>query len=130
MGDQRQLTQVLANLVENAIKFTPNGGGVLVEIVAEDEGVLLTVKDTGVGIPRELHSRVFERFFRAQQPGVEHVSGSGLGLSLVRDIVMAHRGRVWLESELGYGTAVHVWLPVATVVGEPSRAAKPGRPSF
>lgn len=123
LGDQRQLARVLANLVENAIKFTPNGGGVLVELQPDGDGVLLTVKDTGVGIPRELHSQVFERFFRAQQSGVEHVSGSGLGLSLVRDIVMAHRGRVWLESELGEGTAVHVWLPVAAM--DKDSAVKP-----
>jgi signal transduction histidine kinase len=112
-GDRRQLSQLIANIIENAVKFTPDGGGILVEARSKDKGVLIVVKDTGVGIPEELHSRVFERFYRGQQPGVEHVSGSGLGLSLVRAITTAHQGRVWLESEPGQGTTVFVWLPAA-----------------
>ncbi len=111
LGDQRQLLQMIANLVENAVKFTPQGGEISVRAYEEDGGVLFRVQDTGVGIPPELQARVFERFFRAQQPGVEHVSGSGLGLSLVRSIISVHQGRIWLESESGRGTEVFVWLP-------------------
>lgn len=110
LGGRQHLTQVFVNLLENAIKFTPSGGQVTLAAQEAEDGILVSVADTGVGIPQEYHQRVFERFFRAQQPGVEHVSGSGLGLSLVRAIVTAHRGRVWLESEPGQGTTVYVWL--------------------
>ncbi len=110
-GDQQQLEQLIANLVDNAIKFTAKGGGIQIRVTADDGGVVLSVKDTGVGIPQELHSRVFDRFYRGQQPGAEHVSGSGLGLNLVKSIVSSHEGRVWLESAPGQGTTVFVWLP-------------------
>ncbi len=110
LGGRQHLTQVFVNLLDNAIKFTPPGGKVKLTAEEADDGILVSVADNGVGIPKEFHQRVFERFFRAQQPGVEHVSGSGLGLSLVRAIVTAHEGRVWLESEPGQGTTVYVWL--------------------
>jgi signal transduction histidine kinase len=111
-GDQRQLSQVVANLLENAIKYTTAGGRVVTSLAESQGGLLVTVTDTGIGIPQEVQSRVFERFYRVQQPGFEHVSGSGLGLSLVRDIVVAHHGRVWLESQPGIGTSAYVWLPI------------------
>ncbi len=111
LGDRQQLVQVFLNLIENAIKYTLPGGNVCVQACSQDGGVIISVRDTGVGIPRELHERVFERFFRAQQPGVEHVRGSGLGLSLVKAIVSAHHGTVRLESAPGQGTTVSVWLP-------------------
>ncbi len=111
VGDYRYIFSAIVNILENAIKFTPRGGQVLLMAQPSEGGALITVKDTGVGIPKELHGRVFERFFRAQQPGTEHVSGSGLGLSLVRAVVRAHKGRVWLESEPGQGTIVYIWLP-------------------
>ena len=114
LGDKQQLAHALINVIENAIKFTPSGGCVQVcgEVHVEYEtGVLLSVRDTGVGIASELHERVFDRFFRAKQQGAEHISGSGLGLSLVHDIVTAHRGHTWLESETGQGTIVYIWLP-------------------
>lgn len=111
-GDQRQLSQVVANLLENAIKYTAAGGRVVTSLAKSQGGLLVTVTDTGIGIPQEVQSRVFERFYRVQQPGFEHVSGSGLGLSLVRDIVVAHHGRVWLESQPGIGTSAYVWLPI------------------
>jgi signal transduction histidine kinase len=66
-----------------------------------------------VGIPEEAKQRIFERFFRAQHPGMEPVSGTGLGLSLVRAVTDAHGGRIWLESTVGVGTTFHVVLPVA-----------------
>lgn len=111
LGDSLQLTHALVNVIENAVKFTPEGGEVLVTARAEADGISIAVQDNGVGIPAEYHTRVFERFFRVQQPGVEHISGSGLGLNLVKTIVNAHAGRVWLESEPGQGTTVFIWLP-------------------
>jgi signal transduction histidine kinase len=73
---------------------------------------VLEVGDTGIGIPPELHARVFERFFRGKQKGVEHVSGSGLGLSLVQAIVDNHQGSIRLESQEGQGTRFYITLPI------------------
>jgi two-component system phosphate regulon sensor histidine kinase PhoR len=70
------------------------------------------VEDTGVGITQELQARVFDRFYRAKQKGMEHVTGSGLGLSLVKTIVENHRGKVWLESKEGVGTRFYVAVPL------------------
>lgn len=111
IGDRKHLAQMFTNLLENAIKFTPSGGQITVELSGGQHGVLMSVTDTGIGIPAELQDRVFERFFRAQQAGAEHIGGSGLGLSLVRSIVKLHGGRVSLTSELNQGTTVMVWLP-------------------
>ncbi len=111
MGDPEQFKRALINLVENAIKFTPVDGAVMILARKEGSGVEFEIKDNGIGIPAELHTQIFERFFRGRQKGVEHVSGSGLGLSLVKTIVENHHGRVWLESEEGNGTTFYVSIP-------------------
>lgn len=112
-GDRRMLTQVIVNLLDNAIKYTPAGGEILVRVWAENGEVLLTVKDTGVGIPPEALPHVFEQFYRARQPGTEHVAGTGLGLSLVQSVVREHGGRVWVDSEgvVGKGSTFGIALP-------------------
>jgi two-component system, OmpR family, phosphate regulon sensor histidine kinase PhoR len=114
MGDAEQFKRALINLVENAIKFTKPNGVVMILARREQTEVVFEIKDTGIGIPKELYSQVFERFFRGRQKGVEHISGSGLGLSLVKAIVENHGGRVWLESEEGIGTTFYVSLPAIT----------------
>jgi two-component system phosphate regulon sensor histidine kinase PhoR len=111
-GDRHFLTQALANLLENALKFTPDGGAVQVHAEAIEDCVVIKVSDNGIGIPPEALSRVFERFFRAEQPNAAHARGSGLGLSLVKAVVDAHNGRVWLESAPGHGTTVYMALPI------------------
>ncbi len=110
--DVEQFERAIINLVENAIKFTPSGGRVEVRVDFEDGQMIFAVEDTGVGIDRELQARVFDRFYRAKQKGTEHVSGSGLGLSLVKAVVENHRGRVWLQSTPGSGTIFFVAVPV------------------
>lgn len=110
-GDQEQIRRTLVNLIENAVKFTPHNGQVRVTAQGQGDSVLFSVSDTGIGIPPALHAQVFDRFFRGRQPGTEHISGSGLGLSLVKAIVDNHGGKVWLESELGAGTTFYVVLP-------------------
>ncbi|MCS6871317.1 MAG: GAF domain-containing sensor histidine kinase [Anaerolineae bacterium] len=112
-GDRHFLTQALANLLENALKFTPDGGKVSVHAELIEDCVVIKVSDNGVGIPPEALSRVFERFFRAEQPNAAHARGSGLGLSLVKAVVDAHNGRVWLESAVGQGTTVYMALPIS-----------------
>jgi signal transduction histidine kinase len=110
-GDVEQFSRALTNLVENGIKFTPIGGQVTIKVIARDNRVIFEVSDSGIGIPLELHERIFERFFRGRQKGVEHVSGSGLGLSLVKTIVENHGGEIFLESTEGVGTTFYIVVP-------------------
>ncbi len=115
-GNRQHLTQAINNLIDNAIKFTPEGGTVTVSAEQVDGEVLVHVVDNGIGIPAEAQPRIFERFFRAHHPGVEPVQGSGVGLSLVKAVVDAHKGRVWIESEVNKGTKVHLALPVRQIM--------------
>ncbi len=108
MGDGTKLTWALSNLVANALRYTPAGGRITVDVAADDLVARLTVSDSGPGIPPEERERVFERFAQ----GSEHsVGAAGLGLAIVRDIVQAHGGRVRLESEVGRGTRFTLGLP-------------------
>lgn len=125
IGDVDQLERALANLVENAIKFTPEGGKIAVCVTCSQGKAQVEVRDNGIGIPQALQPMVFERFFRGQQPGAEHVAGSGLGLNIVKTIIEKHGGQVWLVSEEGQGTSFFVSLPLinpsvcTTEQGEP-----------
>ncbi len=101
IGDRHYLIQAVANLVENAIKFTPDHGTIRVSAEEIDAHVILHVTDTGVGIPLDAQARLFERFFRAHHPGMEQVSGTGLGLSLVKAVTDAHGGQIWLRVPSG-----------------------------
>ncbi len=114
-GDREKIEQVLTNLLSNAIKYSPAGGQVRVCVgrgVAQASsrlGALLTVQDQGLGMTQDQMERAFDRFWRADESGT--VPGTGLGLSLVKEFVEVQRGEVWLDSELGGGTRVSVWLP-------------------
>jgi signal transduction histidine kinase len=110
-GDRQQLVQAVSNLIENAVKFTLEGGSVRVSAEHIEDQVVIHVADTGIGIPPEAQPRIFERFFRARHPGAEQISGTGLGLSLVKAVIDAHKGRIWLESEVNKGTTMHLVLP-------------------
>ncbi|MGQ9887094.1 MAG: ATP-binding protein [Aggregatilineales bacterium] len=122
LGDSEQIKRALVNLVENGIKFTAPGGSVHVSVEPGVNSVIMTVRDTGIGIPQELQGRIFERFFRGQQTGTEHISGSGLGLSLVKAVAENHGGSVWLESQPGAGSTFYVSLP--TLIKRPTNATK------
>lgn len=111
-GAYQYLTQALANLIENAVKFTASGGKVTVSAEENSTHVIIHIADTGIGIPLEAQPRVFERFFRAEHPGMEQISGTGLGLSLVKSVVEAHKGQIWLESVINQGTTFHLALPL------------------
>ena len=106
-GDGAQLGQVLENLLENALQYTPAGG--LIEVTAEQNGhgVVFTVSDTGIGIPQADLERIFERFYRVDAARSREVGGTGLGLSIARHIVEAHGGRIWAESTVGEGSRFH-----------------------
>ncbi len=110
--DAGQIQRALVNLVENAIKFTPRGGEVHVEAVQSGARVIFTVTDNGAGIDEAHRPYIFDRFYRASPAGMEHVNGSGLGLSLVKAAVQNHHGDVWFESKTGVGTRFFISLPV------------------
>lgn len=110
-GDNRRLGQVITNLVHNGIKFTSSPGQVTVTAEAKDGEVVIDVSDTGVGIPPEALSRLFERFYQAGNPS-SHREGMGIGLYISKGIVEAHGGRMWVRSELGRGSTFYVALPI------------------
>ncbi len=110
LADAQGLEQVIKNLVDNAIRYTPQGGRVAVEIQERDPVALVAVRDTGVGIPTSALPRIFERFYRVDPARSRAEGGTGLGLAIVRHLVHAMGGEVWAESELGQGTTVFFTL--------------------
>jgi two-component system phosphate regulon sensor histidine kinase PhoR len=108
--DFSRMVQVIVNLLHNAIKFTLPGGVITCGAYRRDDGVVVYVKDTGVGIEPESVSRIFERFYKADK--ARSGGGTGLGLSIARHLVEAHDGHIWAESELNQGTTVSFLLPV------------------
>lgn len=111
-GDKDLLGVAITNLVTNAIKYTPGGGSVQLTALEAGGGISIEVTDTGYGIPEEFQEKVFERFARSDQEEVTQKSGSGLGLSLVREIADIHEGRVELTSQVGEGSTFRIWLPI------------------
>ena len=111
-GDPIRLKQMLGNLIDNALKYTPVGGQVYLAAHSEGDQVILTVSDTGPGIPLNDQPYLFNRFFRASNVP-DDVSGTGLGLSIVKSILDNHNGRIWVESQLSEGTTFTVVLPMA-----------------
>jgi len=112
-GDQVRLTQVLDNLVSNAVKFTDEGGVVRVTVDGDGDGLELVVKDTGIGVPSEEQGQVFTRFFRASTATKRAIPGTGLGLAISRALVEQHGGTISFSSREGEGTTVTVRLPAA-----------------
>ena len=113
-GDAVRLGQACDNLISNAIKFTPRGGTVTVSSINTDDQVIITIKDTGMGIPTDELDQLFARFFRASTATRAAVPGVGLGLSITKAIVTAHRGELDVESEVEVGTSFIVRLPLKT----------------
>jgi signal transduction histidine kinase len=113
-GDRHRLTQVLDNLVSNAVKFTDGGGTVTVSTASNGGSATLVVADTGIGIPSDEQGKVFSRFFRASSATQRTIPGTGLGLAICRALVEQHGGTISLESAEGEGTRVTVTLPTGT----------------
>jgi two-component system sensor histidine kinase VicK len=109
--DINKLQQVLNNLVSNAIKFTPDGGNIRVQLERHGAYARFTVADTGVGIPAALQPLLFDKFTKARRPGLRGEKTTGLGMSVIQTIVNLHQGRIWVESTEGQGTTVHVEIP-------------------
>lgn len=110
-ANQDMLEQVLINLLDNAVKYSYEGGEVILEIAPHDQGTIIRVIDSGIGIPAESLPRMFERFYRVDKNRSRQAGGTGLGLSIVKHIVERHRGQVSVESEEGKGTTFSVIIP-------------------
>ena len=117
--DRTALEQILLNLVENALRHTPEAGGITIEAAEAKNGVVLSVSDTGAGIAPEHLPRIFERFYRADSGRSREAGGTGLGLAIVKHLVEAHGGSVNAESELGSGTTVRVFFPEVAAIVQP-----------
>ena len=112
-GDRDRLVQVVSNLVNNAVKYSPEGGSITVSSRAEGGYALITVADTGLGIPPDEIAHVFERFRRVRSGAAQAIAGTGLGLTIVKQIVEMHGGKIWVESAVGHGSAFHFTIPLA-----------------
>jgi two-component system, OmpR family, sensor histidine kinase BaeS len=111
LADPRWLHQLIMNLLTNALKFTPEGGRVTVEVRPAGPDAVLTVTDTGIGIPADELPHVFDRFWRGRQ--ASQTSGSGIGLAVAAELAQAHGGKLTAGSEPGQGTAMTLTLPRA-----------------
>jgi two-component system, OmpR family, phosphate regulon sensor histidine kinase PhoR len=141
-GDEDRLGQVLVNLLHNAVKFSPNGGRIVVGLRDEGPAVRIWVSDPGIGVPRGDLARIFERFYKVDRARVRGRGGTGLGLSIARHVVESHGGRIWAESEEGQGSTFIFVIPHASTatgsdgadtsgtdraaVAEAARGADPG----
>ena len=131
--DAGAITQSLSNLLDNAVKYSPDGGDITVSLQREEDFIVIAVRDQGIGIPRDEQRKIFDRFHRVSTGLVHDVKGSGLGLAIVRHIVEAHRGRVAVESRPDEGSTFSIYLPVESPEpAEPKTLAAAGsreRPS-
>lgn len=111
-GDPKRLGQVFDNLIGNAIKFSPDGGLIRVRLQRAGNAVQVEVSDTGVGMPPDRLDRIWERFYQLDSTSTRRFAGAGIGLAIVKRIVEAHHGRIWVESELGHGSTFFFTLPM------------------
>lgn len=113
-GNRQMIDELLYNLCDNAIRYNNAGGSVTVEVYVRREGAVLSVKDTGIGIPPEHQERIFERFYRVDKSRSKSTGGTGLGLAIVKHIIVRHHARMELHSEVGKGTEITVQFPHGT----------------
>ncbi len=111
-GDRRRLAEVLQNLLDNAIQYTLPGGKIIVSAKTGEDEIILTVSDTGIGIPKADQSRIFERFYRVDVARSREAGGTGLGLAIAKHLVEVHGGRLWVDSEVGRGSQFHFSVPL------------------
>ncbi len=110
-GDQDQVEQVLNNLISNAIKYSPTGGTIEISGSDQNEQIILSIKDQGMGIPKDQLEKIFERYHRVDSKATRLVSGTGLGLYISKKLIEAQGGKIWVESQIGKGSTFHVSLP-------------------
>ena len=110
--DTDKLTQVLDNIISNAMKYSPDGGNIRFGVAEQDHVLTVMISDEGMGIPSENVNRIFDRFYRVDRARARSMGGTGLGLAIAREMIEAHGGRIWAESEEGYGTTIFFTLNV------------------
>jgi signal transduction histidine kinase len=123
VADERKLKQVVLNLLSNAIKFTPSGGEIAIAAKRIEDGIQVSVRDTGVGIAPDDQARIFEEFAQTKH-GRRAAEGTGLGLTLSKRFIELHGGRIWVDSALGQGSTFTFTLPAATCVNDPPVAGR------
>jgi signal transduction histidine kinase len=112
-GDSEKLRAIFQNLIENAVKYTLEGGNVVINSAVMGKFLNVSIKDTGIGIPDDQKEQVFKKFFRAQNAVKMETVGSGLGLFIAKQIIERHGGKIWFESKQGEGTTFYITLPLA-----------------
>ncbi|PIP21046.1 MAG: hypothetical protein COX40_01430 [Candidatus Omnitrophica bacterium CG23_combo_of_CG06-09_8_20_14_all_40_11] len=112
LADRTQLERVFINLLDNAVKFTPENGKITIKAHTEDNVIQVDISDTGIGIPPDSLSMLFEEFYRVDNPINQQVKGTGLGLSLIKHIIEAYKGKIWAESQEGKGSTFSFTLPI------------------
>ena len=129
-ADVRCIEQVVRNLVENAVKYSPDGGDIAIAGQVRDGEIVVSISDKGVGIPQQSQDKIFERFFRVDSRLTRSTTGSGLGLSISKGHIKAHEGRIWFESEPGQGSTFYFSLPTSRLKEteiDPDGESKDGR---
>jgi two-component system, OmpR family, phosphate regulon sensor histidine kinase PhoR len=121
VGDRRRLAQVLQNLLDNAMQYSMSRGKITIGAEVRGAEVVITVSDTGMGVPKADQPRIFERFYRVDAARSREAGGTGLGLSIAKHLVEAHGGCIWVDSELGHGSQFHFSVPIF----ETNRAPRP-----
>ncbi|GGG28481.1 PAS domain-containing sensor histidine kinase [Lysinibacillus alkalisoli] len=116
--DTDKLTQVIDNIISNALKYSPDGGNIRFGMTVQDTMLKVMVSDDGMGIPKENVERIFDRFYRVDRARARSMGGTGLGLAIARDMIEAHGGKIWAESEEGQGTTIFFTLPYETQIFE------------
>lgn len=111
-ADEMKLTLAISNLVDNAVKYTPEGGSVTVVLDADHQNAFITVSDTGIGIPEDEINRIFERFYRVDKTRDRETGGTGLGLSITYATVMMHNGSIKVNSKEEEGTSIQMRIPL------------------
>lgn len=110
--DQDKITQVLDNIISNAIKYSPEGGTITFSIAQHTHEIVVSIKDQGMGIPKSNLAKIFERFYRVDKARTRKLGGTGLGLAIAKEIIEAHDGRIWADSQEGKGTTIYFTLPI------------------
>lgn len=111
--DDAKFMQVFNNLISNAMKFTPDGGKITINMEKREETILISVSDTGIGIPKEFQAQLFEKFNKARRPSLKGEPSVGLGMSIIKTIVEWHDGKIWFESEENQGTTFYIEIPAS-----------------
>ena len=109
--DTDKFAQVIDNIMNNAIKYSPNGGTITVKLHSEQKQIVLSIADQGLGIPREDLTKIFDRFYRVDKARSRAQGGTGLGLAIAKEIVEEHHGHIWANSSEGNGSTFYIALP-------------------